>query len=307
MPTISIIIPLYNGEKYIADYLRKLLKLGLSHTEVIIVDDGSSDNSYQICKQVVAGYACVRIVRQINAGLSVARNTGLELASGDYIVFLDSDDELLPNGFSDLQAFLMCYEPDVLMCKFVLIYPSGRRKYPTYNFVNGLSANEAKRWIYRSCPDSIWNAWRYVCRRSFLLKNELLFVQGLLHEDVDWTPRVLEAAPNIHFLNTPLYGYSYRRKGSIMDVINVQRLYDLNRTVLQGMECYKGRTYSKYLETRLKKESFFSIAGYCMIQSSIRCELRQLYRRIWGRIPLYPLSLSLFAAKLARNALLKYL
>ena len=97
---ISIITPVYNAEKYLDDCVQSVLKQDYSHWELILVDDGSSDESSSICDAYAAQDARIRVIHQKNAGPGAARNKGMETAKGDYLCFLDSDDYLTSNGVS---------------------------------------------------------------------------------------------------------------------------------------------------------------------------------------------------------------
>ena len=99
---ISIVIPVYNGKDYLAERLEHLLSHNFEYVQIIVVNDGSTDRSLDICKRHLDDKPNTKIITQENYGLSVARNVGIENASGEYIVFLDSDDILLHKGFAEM-------------------------------------------------------------------------------------------------------------------------------------------------------------------------------------------------------------
>ena len=277
---LSIVMPVFHAEDYIREHLARLLANDLGEVQLVIVvcEDGY-DKSAEICAEMVRDLENVSLIVQEDEGLSVARNTGLLAASGEYIFFMDSDDILLEQGFSELMQLLRGTLADVIVCKFVLLQEKGRDVWPAYRFPELSDATEVIAAIYADLPDSVWNVWRYVCRKEFLLDNDLFFVPGLICEDVEWTPRMLEAARNkpggrIIFFNAPLYGYCYNRSGQLSSRISVKRTIDINRTASEGIALYKDKPYGQPLCYRLIRESFHSISEYCRFKSADRKEIR---------------------------------
>ena len=118
---LSIIVPVYNVEEYIRPCVESIFKQGLDEStyEVILVNDGTKDNSFGVIEDIVNSHSNILIVEQKNQGLSAARNTGMTKASGDYILFLDSDDLLIENTLGKLTAALSSSSPDILYAGFV--------------------------------------------------------------------------------------------------------------------------------------------------------------------------------------------
>ncbi|MDR1560162.1 MAG: glycosyltransferase [Clostridiales bacterium] len=269
---ISVITPVYNAGKFIADRLNRLLGMELNGVEIVIVDDGSGDNSLTLCHNAVDGKNDVLLISQPHSGLSEARNTGIHAASGEYIMFLDCDDILLEEGFSEVKRRLLRYAPDILMGKFILLLENGGILRPKYAFPRLDSAEESIGFIYGSVPDTIWNVWRYVCRREFLVRNNLLFARGLLCEDLEWTPRALRAANHIEFCDEPFYGYYYNMYGSITRIASAKRALDTNRIVVENARLYSGEPYAEMLYNRLAREMFYSVSRYLLCDADERAE-----------------------------------
>ena len=123
----SVVIPLYNKEHYIASALRSVLAQTYPDYEVIVVDDGSTDNSLQACKTVQSDK--IRIVQQANQGVSAARNKGIELAAGEYICFLDADDAWHPDYLQNIEIIVQKYpQSDIFVTAYRVIYANGRCK-----------------------------------------------------------------------------------------------------------------------------------------------------------------------------------
>jgi glycosyltransferase involved in cell wall biosynthesis len=188
---------------------------------MILVDDGSTDNSGQYCDWFQSSYGdCVKVIHQQNMGLSEARNTGIREASGDYIVFLDSDDWLMRGALTQIKSILSKRRADVLIGKFraYQMPPKvGIFDDPT-DFDKQLGGNEldaehVKRGIFEN--NMMCTAWRNVVRREFIKRNALLFEPGILHEDEEWCPRLYAAAQSFAFNTRPFYAYRLR-DGSIV-------------------------------------------------------------------------------------------
>ena len=318
---ISIIIPVYNSEAFLARRIEHLLQHDLKETEIIIINDGSTDASLEICQGFLKGNENAKIITQKNQGLSTSRNKGIEEAKGEYLIFLDSDDILLYDGFSEAKKQLATEKPEVLMGKYALLREKKRSKWPHYSFPKTNNPAEARKTIYSDINDSIWNAWRYICKRDFLLNNNLLFKPGTICEDVEWTPRMLQTAKNICFLEEPFYGYYHNRQGSITRTAGAKRIADINEIVADSVPKYISEEYGKDLASRLVRESFYSISMYCKYEKNERKALRPIiekaitqYRfstslviRIFLKtrkaIPLYIWSMLLSCAKAVRRAI----
>ena len=117
--TLSVVIPAYNVGQYVAQCLQSVLSQSFTDFEVIVVNDGSTDNSAEIARSFADADSRVRVVDQPNGGLSAARNTGIDLASGKWLMFVDSDDMLLPDAMSTLLALAHDTESDIVCGGFV--------------------------------------------------------------------------------------------------------------------------------------------------------------------------------------------
>ena len=318
---ISVIIPVYNSESFLASRFDHLIKHDLENVQIIIVDDGSTDGSPKICRRYFAENEDARIITQENRGLSGARNRGVEEAEGEYVAFLDSDDILLYRGFAEAKAYLSVRKPDVLTGKYVVIMKNGREIRPGYGLPEAESAADARNQLYRTATDSVWSACRSICRREFLIENKLFFTPGIIWEDMEWSPRMLRAAGSIGFLDEPFYGYFHKRPGSITSTSKARRLRDVSAIVAESVEAYISEEYGAALARRLIRESFYSLSLYCLCSRSERAELRpgieaavgcygrspsaaiRVFLKTRKIVPLYIWSLSLLFAKTARGLL----
>lgn len=129
MPQISVIVPVYKTEKYLDRCVKSILSQTYSNIELILVDDGSPDKCPEMCDQYALEDSRVRVVHEKNSGVSVARNTGLNIASGNYITFVDSDDYIEPDMYEKMMDKAVSYDCDVVMCDCVKEFENHTSKY----------------------------------------------------------------------------------------------------------------------------------------------------------------------------------
>lgn len=226
----SIIIPVYNVEKYLRDCLDSVVGQTFADWEAICVDDGSTDGSAVILEEYAEKDSRFEIISQSNGGLSAARNTGMKAAMGDYIVFLDSDDWIEDNALEILSNEL---DDEDMLCF------SGRRYFERDGLYH--DADMLKERSYASGMDYYnENAlqsrdFAFVCvvlrayRRTFLIENSLWFKEGIYHEDNLFTPIACYYAKKVRQVSDCLYDYRVRAN-SITTTSNVKRLRDLTGT-----------------------------------------------------------------------------
>lgn len=214
---LSIIIPVYNVEQYIEKCLRSCLEQDIPHTdyEIIIVNDGSLDGSLDIAKSIAATTTNITIISQKNGGLSAARNKGFSFAKGEYVWFVDSDDWIEKNCLGKLTELMDCV--DFIAIGFKKIWNDRQECYNTKKAENG------KSFLSKGAQQP---APFYIMRREFLRENNLMFMQGVFHEDMEFTPRMVYLANRINTTNYCVYNYLQREK-SIMTTPNPKRAFDL--------------------------------------------------------------------------------
>lgn len=224
---ISVIIPVYNVASYLQSCVQSVQAQSYQDIEIILVDDGSTDNSAALCDSLAEQDKRVRVVHQVNTGLSGARNTGLHNATGDYIAFLDGDDVYLQqDGMAQLiQALQQTSRPiDLLLFQCVDVYPTYQFIRKAYNseYLSTHRADDVFEYLVRQQGLNM-SACFQLLRREFLLQNNLFFEVGLLSEDVDWTLRVWREVEHVAAVNIPMYGYQHR-EGSITTTYTIRNL-----------------------------------------------------------------------------------
>lgn len=225
----SVVVPVYNVEAYLEECLESVLAQDDGLYEILLVDDGSTDRSGAICDQYAKKYVSVSVIHQQNVGLSEARNTGMKRATGEYLVFLDSDDKLYSDSLRQLeQAIFAQKEPDFIVSRRCTW--EGDKLTPChYVFDAALRSQKHPADIYQSLqnmPDCWLGAWIFTVKRSYAERWQLYFYPGILHEDEEWGPRLFFHAERIGFNDFPLYCNRIGREGSITATPNIKREFD---------------------------------------------------------------------------------
>ena len=243
-PYFSIVIPIYNVEKYLHQCVESVLAQSFVNIEVILIDDGSPDQCPQICDMFAEKDSRVKVVHKTNGGLSEARNCGILTAQGEYLLFLDSDDYWDdPIALEKIHTEItQHHEPvDVVMFQAKLLYPDGTIIPDNCRFVDSFNEMEKEESLRYMVENGllIGSACSKVVRRQFLLEHDLLFKVGIKSEDIPWTYRVADALPK--YLYTDQYFYMYRkgRPGSITTTVDHNHLCQLTDTLEEFSGDYK--------------------------------------------------------------------
>lgn len=230
MTLISIIVPVYQVEKYIKACIESVIKQSYINWEMILVDDGSLDNSGEICDRYSQMDERIKVIHKENGGLSDARNKGFEEAKGGYVVFLDSDDYWLDKFFLEkINKHIQCNPQDELILFEAKRLIEDTKEFVDdnkldVNFINVSNKNEIVKNLIVSKSYSM-SACTKVIKREFILTNELLFEKNLLGEDLDWFFKVLLNVEYIGAIES--INYIYRlRKGSITQTISLKNIED---------------------------------------------------------------------------------
>lgn len=205
---ISVIVPVYNVERYLRGCLDSLLGQTYRELEVILVDDGATDSSGAICDEYARGDERIRVIHKENGGLSSARNAGLSVARGEYIAFVDSDDTVESDAY---ELMLSCMTGvDIVLCGTRVVREGERHKKRADTRRRTLSREELWEEIFVKLDNSVGNK---LYRKSVL--EGITFPEGLVHgEDLLFNLRVLQHARAGVFLFAKKYNY-YKREGSI--------------------------------------------------------------------------------------------
>jgi len=243
--SISLVIPIYNTEAYIRECLVSVLNQTLLPEEIILVNDGTPDNSLGVISDLIEAHPEIIVINQENAGLAAARNTGLTHASKEYVAFLDSDDRLAPNFLENLFTRASAQNLDVLCAGNTRTFPDGseevmRRDVALLNekILTGSEALLIQLQVNNYNMEVVDDLYR----TAFLKENQLEFAVGLLHEDEEFTPRVLLKAKRVGFIAE--YGYLYRQRAhSIMSSgISERTIVALEKIYLDNLVRFERET-----------------------------------------------------------------
>lgn len=258
----SVIIPVYNVSTYLRRCVRSVQMQTYQDMEIILVDDGSTDDSGQLCDVLATEDVRIQVIHKVNGGLSDARNAGLRLAKGEYVLFLDSDDMwLLPDGLEKIEEALQNNPTDLLLFKRVDLYAttdtlsiadcrqSIERDYDT-TFIYSHTAVDVFSQLVRTQRFNMSACFQAI-QRALLTDNDIYFPVGMLSEDVDWSLRLWQKVDTVQALNLNMYGY-WHHSGSITTTYSIRNL-----------RCY-GQMFTIWIERlpKLNENYAKTVAGY---------------------------------------------
>lgn len=256
MKKLSIIVPVYNVEKYLSKCLDSIIEQQYPNLEVIVVDDGSIDNSGIIAKEYVFKNDIIKYYKKENGGLSDARNYGVQKATGDYICFIDSDDYIDSNLAKKISSY-MEKDYDVIKYKLTTINEDGtsaiKHDGPVFENKNG---SEAFNLLYVD-DQYLQPAVLYVIKKSFWIENNFAFPVGKYHEDFAIIPLMILKAKS--FASTNIYGYYYVQSSeSIMRGNDEQKVM---QRAMDAIEHYDSMC-NKIAEYNLDKTTMDNVKRY---------------------------------------------
>ncbi|WP_297712214.1 glycosyltransferase [Clostridium sp.] len=276
---VSIIIPVYNVEKYLVECLESVVNQTLDNIEIICINDGSTDGSLKILEDYNLKYKNIKIINQENSGLSAARNSGIKVAKGKYLYFLDSDDYIELNSMEECFNIAEEYKLDILSFDATVFYDSDfttntfKEKYDRkailttdvmkgkdfYNLVNKKGGYKAPVWL---------NFYR----NEFIKENSLYFYEGIIHEDELHTMNSFIKANRIKYIPKKFFNRRLRSNSIMTSKINIKRI--------EGNYVIAKETYKLYLNNDLNEETknilLFWIRRY-YYNSLVFCDMTNNY------------------------------
>jgi len=318
---LSIIVPIYNVESYLRKCIDSLLNQDIGNYEIILVDDGSTDNSGAICDEYASASLSsfhhsiipIRVIHQDNAGLSAARNSGIEVAQGEYIMFVDSDDYIEPNVLGGLLAHVERDNLDVLRFRFQNVNEN-------YEVFNPYKYDHSKDNDYsEEVTDGVsflnqrmgtqCYVTQFIIRRDLLVTSEevrgksedCLFTPGIYFEDTDWTPRMLCRAKRVASSNTIVYNY-LRRTGSITNAVEYakkkkvldDKIHLIARLQQQAIDLKRTGRYNRWYADMIS-DTVVSVIG---ILSGDFYKEKEKYLENLRQLKLYPIKPRTLKARL---------
>ena len=227
MPELSVVVPIYNVAEYLPRCIESILNQTFTAYELILVNDGSTDDSLEICRSYQEQDYRIKVIDKPNGGLSDARNAGIEAASGTYISFIDSDDFIEPRMLEKSLAALRATESDIVIFDYYQYYQAtGQREVIANSFPQG------EVFSLKTRPDLLVNianaAWNKVYKLDLFRSSGIRYPWGCLYEDLGTTYRLLARAERITFINEPLYDYLKDRPGNITGEFNMRAYHVLD-------------------------------------------------------------------------------
>lgn len=228
-PEISVIVPVYKVEKYLAACVDSILAQSFRDFELILVDDGSPDRCGEMCDEFARKDLRIRVVHQENRGLSGARNSGMDIAKGEYITFVDSDDMLVQNGLQLMLAGTQVAGSEITSCVLKEFTDDNEPNLPAWydgayslTKANGRDACIA---MYRGTGLLPINACGKLFRKDLI--GDTRFPVGRLHEDQAFIPLVCYNAQTVAVIDAPLYQYRYRDDSITRERFTLKRYDDI--------------------------------------------------------------------------------
>ncbi|MGM9837775.1 MAG: glycosyltransferase family 2 protein [Paludibacteraceae bacterium] len=265
----SLIIPIYNTAKYLADCFNSVISQTESvDAEIICINDGSTDNSMQVLQPYLERYPNIRLIDQANAGLSAARNAGIQQAKGEYLLFLDSDDMLASDALTLLRQAIEQYSnPDMLAFGSQLWYDEeDGRQVPNvlFNHTQSRMYSSGMAYLTDFVQSRGWGpsaACFYAYKRRWLHNTGLCFPSGLLHEDELFVPQAITLANSL--CTVPDMLYIYRMRGTSIVHTESERHYRDKLTIAHRLEvfCQKQGTINSTIQRILYSLSLNAILG----------------------------------------------
>ena len=251
LPVVSIIVPVYNVKSYVGECVESLCRQTYTNLEILLVDDGSTDGSGEVCDEYAGRDERIRVIHQANRGLSGARNMGLDDARGEYIAFVDSDDLVSTNYVETLYELLMKYEADIAACAYVKGTTEQltdiREKVLSLDNVKEIcmpSVKLLKQWHgkYKQQETVAWN--KLYCREVWNGRKKIRFPESRNHEDVLISHLVVQGAKTIVLTTEILYFYRIR-KGSItlQTEYDREKVWQNLRAQRERMEFFRAHRY----------------------------------------------------------------
>jgi glycosyltransferase involved in cell wall biosynthesis len=283
---ISIIIPVYNVALYLKECLDSIVNQNNSAIELILINDGSTDNSLAICHEYSSKYDFIILINQINSGQSAARNAGLKIATGSYIWFVDSDDWIAKDAIKTLDNYLSNSDVDLFSFSFENSIDN-EIKQSGYNHYETISECEPN--VFLNATNYFFTSpWVRVFRREFLENNSLKFKEGIVHEDDYFNYQCMNFAKKVQKIPDVFYFYRIRENSTTTSLSYDVILKRINSLffIIENLRQFSNLD-STYIEKRIVAYKNFIIAiaeNYCKSKASFGQKVA-LISQVKSKIP----------------------
>lgn len=286
IPLISIIVTTYNNEKYIKACLDSLFAQTFQDFEIVVIDDGSTDQTSKIIDQYSANFR-LKIHHQPNAGISVARNQGLKLSRGKFVCFVDSDDYVAKNYLEKLVAPLLQDSTiDISVCGYQEIYQDHQASYPLKPQL--LTGYQATKNLLLNQRDFDVLAWNKLYKKSLFTDYDILYPVGQIHEDNLTTYKLYSVAKNVQYLEDILYFYQRKNSRITKDFSSTEKT--LKRLQVKEQMAIEAQKYFKTPDLKYAAEISLLLAYFAFFDNSISSHIDKKYFSIYRQKALYLLK-----------------
>ncbi len=247
-PKISVVVPVFNVEDYLCACIESIINQSFRDLEIILVNDGSTDSSLDICNTFSARDQRITVINQKNTGLSGARNSGIKAARGEYILFVDSDD-FIENTLHEITEKLNQFNNTDVMFLEAFKYFDGRITSLGDRYIESEINNQSKEHVLNHLstrPKYPASAWSKLIRRKLITENNIIFPIGLFSEDLYWTADLLLNAEKFSYCNSNYYFYRQNRSNSITNVFDSYKFECILNFVKKYAYRYDKETMNAY-------------------------------------------------------------
>lgn len=281
-PLLSIIVPVYNVEEYLETCVKSIISQEFTDYEIVLVDDGSTDNSGRICDRLCQTYSNIVVLHKENGGLSDARNVGIRYSQGRYILFIDSDDYIAKGSIQKIVECLSTKKNgiDVMFLEAKKIFPDCTTKPMGDGFKNGVLEGKNKKEILQyiaQLPKFPGSACTKLVRRDNIIKNQIFFEKGLLSEDINWTIDLLLKSDTFSYCDTEYYYYRQKRRGSITNTTSIKNIESLLYIIKKWADKDIEKDYEKAVKGFLSYEYMIALYNFALLNREERKKIRILF------------------------------
>lgn len=296
-PLLSVIIPVYKVEEYLDECIMSIVNTTHEEIEIILVDDGSPDKCPSLCDNWGGKDDRIKVIHKENGGLSDARNCGIQQSTGKYVWFVDSDDWIGKDAIRNILNNLIKYpNVDMLVSQLVEVKNGKSRiygDYPPFPSIPTVMSNEE----YVNAGYPVLPSVRYIIRKDLLISNHLLFIKGVLHEDIPFCHMLIWLAKKVLLFETPTYYYRIR-EGSITTTPQIKSCYSLvfsyrkiKQFITEHQEClheswFMNLTYDYFHEIFIRLYPFIKKKEYKTFMDENEEYISKEFESLWKYIPL---------------------
>lgn len=273
----SIIVCVYNGEKYVEKCLTSLLNQTYSNYEILVIDDGSIDYTASLLKKYKNNKK-ITIISQKNQGLSIARNVGIKKSSGDYLLFVDIDDTVAPTFLETIEK-AMCKDLDLIKFNYAYIYDEKETKPVISHFQNKVVSGEEAFALLVKEKEPFELAVLYAYKRIFFQKNKFAFAEGMYHEDYGLIPYIILKSKKVKLLDDVLY-YYYQSDNSITRNDDYKKMVKKAEDIFMHSKINKQKIEKEKISVKIKKLYYSYMANAILLKyNSLHNKEKKDYRK----------------------------